>query len=173
MRIDYKLKDKFDFGLFLPVLLLFIIGLAAIYSATYNNATAQDNFEKQVIWGIAALILFFITYSLPINFFKQMTIPAYFISTFFLVIVILIGERISGAKSWIAFGSVGFQPSEFAKIATILMLAGYLSRRTTDIESFKDLLITLGIGFIPVLLIFMEPDMGTAIVFFIMILTII
>ena len=173
MRIDYKLKDKFDFGLFLPVLLLFIIGLAAIYSATYNNATAQDNFEKQVIWGIAALIIFFITYSLPINFFKQMSIPAYFISTFFLVIVILIGERISGAKSWIAFGSLGFQPSEFAKIATILMLAGYLSRRTTDIESFKDLLITLGIGFIPVLLIFMEPDMGTAIVFFIMILTII
>lgn len=173
MRIDYKLKDKFDFGLFLPVLLLFVIGLAAIYSATYNNAAAQDNFQKQVIWGIAALILFFITYSLPINFFKQITIPAYFISTFFLVIVILIGERISGAKSWIAFGSVGFQPSEFAKIATILMLAGYLSRRTTDIESFKDLLITLGIGFIPVLLIFMEPDMGTAIVFFIMILTII
>jgi rod shape determining protein RodA len=173
LRIDYKLKDKFDFGLFLPVLLLFIIGLAAIYSATYNNVAAQDNFEKQVIWGIAALILFFITYSLPINFFKQMTIPAYFLSTFFLVIVILIGERISGAKSWIAFGSMGFQPSEFAKIATILMLAGYLSRRTTDIESFKDLLITLGIGFIPVLLIFMEPDMGTAIVFFIMILTII
>jgi cell division protein FtsW (lipid II flippase) len=112
LRIDYNLKDKFDFGLVFPVILLFILGLTAIYSATFNNAIAQDNFQKQLVWGIAALIIFFITYSIPTNIFKQITIPSYFISIFLLIGVFLIGKSISGAKSWLTIGSFGFQPSE-------------------------------------------------------------
>jgi rod shape determining protein RodA len=173
MRIDYHIKDKFDFGLLLPVLLLFLVGLAAIYSATLNNIIAQDNFQKQVVWGIASFIFFFIIYSLPSKTFRQAAIPSYFLSIFLLVVVILIGKRISGAKSWLPIGSYGFQPSEFAKIATILMISKFLSKENTDIDSFKDLLIVLAIGFLPVLLIIMEPDLGTAIVFLSIILTMI
>jgi rod shape determining protein RodA len=171
LQIDYNLKDKFDFGLIFPVILLFILGLSAIYSSTYNNAIAQGNFQKQIIWGIIALIVFFTTYSVPTNTFRQITFPSYFIAIFLLIVVLLIGERISGAKSWLAFSSFGFQPSEFAKLATILMLSKYLSRQDTDIDSFKHLLYTLAIGFIPVILILLEPDMGTAFVFIAMILT--
>lgn len=173
MRIDYHFRDKFDFGLIIPAILLFIFGLAAIYSATYNNTIAQGNFEKQILWGTVAIIIFFIIYSLPTNTFKQLTIPSYLISIILLIAVVLIGKRISGAKSWIAFGAIGFQPSEFAKIATILMLAKFLSRTNTDIDTFKDILITLGIGTLPVILILMEPDMGTAIVFMAMLVTVI
>lgn len=165
MRIDYKLQDKFDFWLFIPLILLYALGLAAIYSSTVNNPLAQGNFEKQLIWGIGSLIVFFITYSLPTNTFRTIAIPTYLLSLVFLLVVVLVGRRIAGQKSWMSFGPVGFQPSEFAKIGMILGVSYFLSRRNTDIESFKDIFFALGIGLIPVFLILMEPDMGTSIVF--------
>ena len=165
MRIDYNIKDKFDFGLFLPALVLLGFGLAAIYSSTVNNILAHENFQRQIIWGVIALSLFFITYSLPTNFFKTIAIPGYLVSLGLLLAVLVIGKHVSGSKSWIMIGSTGFQPSELAKIGTILAMAAYLSRSNSDIDSFKDILITLAIGITPVLLILLEPDMGTSIVF--------
>jgi len=170
LRIDYNIKDKFDFGLFLPALILFGFGLLAIYSSTVNNTFAQENFQRQVIWGAVAFIIFFITYSLPTNIFKSFAVPVYLISLLLLLAVLAIGRQISGSKSWLAIGSIGFQPSEMAKIATIMAIAAYLSRNNSNIDSFKDILITLAIGVTPVLLILMEPDMGTSIVFMGMIL---
>ena len=165
MRIDYNIKDKFDFGLFLPALILFGFGLLAIYSSTVNNTFAQENFQRQVIWGMFAFGIFFITYSLPTNIFKSFAIPSYLISLLLLLAVLAIGRQISGSKSWLVIGSMGFQPSEIAKIATIMAIATYLSRNNSNIDSFKDILITLAIGVTPVLLILMEPDMGTSLVF--------
>ena len=171
MRIDYNIKDKFDFGLFLPALLLFLFGLLAIYSSTVNNTFAQENFQRQIVWGIIAVVLFFIVYSLPTNVFKSLALPSYFVSLLLLFAVLAMGKQISGSKSWLVVGSIGFQPSEFAKIATILAIASFLSRNNSDIDSFKDIMLTLAIGFAPVLLILLEPDMGTSIVFIGIILT--
>jgi rod shape determining protein RodA len=165
VRIDYKLEDKFDLGLFLSFLILFCIGLAAIYSATYNNHAAAGNFHRQLYWGLGGLLIFFIVYYLPTSTFQTISIPAYLVSLFFLIAVLIIGRRIYGQKSWFGFGSFGFQPSEFAKIGTILGLAWYLSKKNVDIETFKDIIITIGIGLLPVGLIFLEPDMGTSFVF--------
>jgi rod shape determining protein RodA len=166
LRIDYKISDKFDFKIFLPVLILNIVGLAAIFSATLNNPQAAGNFEKQLLFTVLGYILFFITYALPTNTIKFISIPTYIISLFFLIIVLVIGKKVSGAKSWLGLGSFGFQPSEFAKIATILLLANFLTRLNNNIDSFKDILIALAIGFIPIGLILLEPDMGTSIIFF-------
>jgi rod shape determining protein RodA len=166
VRIDYKLQDKFDLGIFIPLVLLFCLGLAAIYSSTLNNPLASGNFEKQIIFGAVAIIVFFITYSLPTNTFKTIAIPAYLLSLILLTMVILVGRKIAGQKSWLIIGSLGFQPSEFAKIGMIFGVSYFLSKRNTDIESFKDILYTLGIGLVPVLLILLEPDMGTSLVFF-------
>jgi rod shape determining protein RodA len=166
LRIDYKLEDKFDVGLFLSFLLLFIIGVAAIYSSTLHNRAANGNFEKQVFWGLTGLFVFFIVYYLPTIAFRRIAVPSYLISLFFLVIVLLIGRRIYGQRSWFGVGSFGFQPSEFAKIGTILGLAYYMSRRNINIETLKDIFISLGVGLLPVGLIFLEPDMGTSFVFF-------
>jgi rod shape determining protein RodA len=173
LRIDYKLSDKFDFGIFIPVSILIAIGLSAIYSSTFNHPTASGNFERQLIWGLVAYIIFFITYSLPTNTFRTIATPAYLFSLLLLVVVIVVGRRVSGAKSWLDLGPFGFQPSEFGKIGTILAMSAFLSRKNTDIDSFKDILISLSIGFIPVMLILLEPDMGTAIVFLSMILILI
>jgi rod shape determining protein RodA len=165
LRIDYNINDKFDFGIFLPVIILIGLGLAAIYSSTVNNVIAHENFQKQVFFGVIAIIIFFITYSLPSNVFRISAIPVYLAAIFLLLVVLGIGRQISGSKSWIMLGSIGFQPSEFAKIATILAIAWYLSRSNSDIDSFKDILFTLGLGLAPMFLILLEPDFGTSMVF--------
>ncbi|GIK23166.1 MAG: rod shape-determining protein RodA [Ignavibacteriota bacterium] len=173
MRIDYKLSDKFDFGLFIPVLILFLVGLTAIYSSTFNHPTMSGNFNRQLVFGIAAFIVFFITYSVPSNTFRMIAIPTYLFSLLLLVIVLVVGRKTSGARSWLDFGPLGFQPSELAKLGTILVMSLFLSRKNTDIESFKDIVLALCIGFLPVMMILLEPDMGTAIVFVGMILLLI
>lgn len=173
LRIDYKLNDKIDLGLLFSALALMSIGLIAIYSSTINHPTAGGNFSKQLMLGVGALVVFFVTYSVPTNSFKVIPVPAYLASLFLLVVVLFAGRKVSGAKSWLDLGAFGFQPSELAKIATILALASFLSRKNTDIESFKDILITLLIGLIPVGLILLEPDMGSSFVFFGVILTMI
>lgn len=173
LRIDYKLQDKFDFWLWFSASFLICIGLTGIYSSTLNNPAANGNFEKQLVWAVISMIIFFVTYSLPTNFLRKISIPSYLISLALLLVVIIIGRRVSGAKSWLNLGAFGFQPSEFAKVGTILAMSAFLSRRNTNIDSFKDILFALSIGLIPVALILLEPDMGTAIVFFVMIITLI
>lgn len=164
MRIDYKLRDKFDMGLFLPVVCLVCIGLAAIYSSTVNHPTAHGNFERQLVWAVASVIVFFILYSLPTNTYKSAAVPSYIVSLFLLALVLVMGRRISGSKSWLDLGGIGFQPSEFAKIGIILAMSSFLSRRNTDIDSLFDIVIALAIGFVPVILILLEPDMGTSLI---------
>ena len=165
MRIDYKLQDKFDFWLIIPATVLICIGLAAIYSSTVNHAAVQSNFQRQITWGVISLIIFFITYSLPTNSFKYIAIPTYVLSIIFLLAVLVLGKKVSGAKSWLYFSGIGFQPSEFAKIGTIFAIAAFLSRSSSNIESLKDIAIALALGLLPVALILLEPDMGTALTF--------
>lgn len=173
MRVDYKLSDKFDFGLFIPAMLLMMIGFVAVYSATISHPTAYGNFERQVIWGFVSLIAFFIVYFIPTNWFKSLTLPVYLTSVILLLAVITIGKTVSGQKSWLILGPVGFQPSELAKIGVIMALAAFLSRKNTDIESFKDIITALAIGLVPVILILLEPDLGSSIIFLGMILILI
>lgn len=165
MRIDYKIADKFDFALFIPALMLALIGLVAIFSSTYSHPTAGGNFERQFFWLVASLVVFFIIYFLPSRTFFISAVPIYALSLFLLVLVIFMGKTVYGARSWLAIGPFGFQPSEFAKIGTIFLLAYWLGKNRGDINNLKDIGIALAIGFVPVLLILMEPDMGTAIVF--------
>lgn len=165
MRIDYNIRDKFDFGIFIPAALLVLIGLVAIYSSTFNHPTMSGNFSRQLVFGVIGFIVFFITYSVPTNTFKTIAVPTYLFSLLLLIVVLVIGRKTSGARSWLDIGPIGFQPSEIAKIGTIMLMSSFLSRKSTDIDSFKDILIALTIGFIPVALILLEPDMGTAIVF--------
>jgi rod shape determining protein RodA len=173
MQINYKLHDKFDLALFLPVLFLTIIGLLAIYSSTANHPSASGNFEKQFFWSIASLLVFFIVYSLPQQLFKTLAIPSYLFSLLLLIVVLFAGKTVYGSQSWLNFGPVGFQPSEFAKLGLILGLSYWLTYKNRDINNIKDIIVALAIGFLPVILILLEPDTGTAIVFMIITLSLI
>ncbi|HPO55798.1 MAG: rod shape-determining protein RodA [Ignavibacteriales bacterium] len=166
MRIDYKLNDKFDLSLFSAALILIVMGLMGIYSSTQNTPHVMLNFEKQLFSlgvGMAGLI---IIYFLPLNFFKVISLPTYAVSIFLLVVVLLIGKTVGGAKSWIGLGIFSFQPVELAKFASVLALAHYLSKPNINLDNLKDIFITLAIGLGPVPLILLEPDMGSSFVFF-------
>ena len=165
MRIDYKLNDKFDLGLVIPAFILFCIGLAAIYSSTLHNPHATGNFNKQLFFGAASIILFFVIYSLPTSIFKTLAVPTYLFSLLMLLVVLVIGRRVSGAKSWLGLAGLGFQPSELAKLGVVLILAAFLSRKNSAIDSFKDILIAVSLGFVPIILILAEPDLGSSFVF--------
>lgn len=165
MRIGYRLTDKFDIPVFISVVLLIMIGLAAIYSSTVNHPSASGNFEKQLSWFIFSVVAFLITYFLPPQFFRTIAVPAYVVSILTLILVLVTGKTVYGSKSWLGFGSLGMQPSEFAKIGTIFFLAFWLTRHKRDINNLKDIGVSLLIGFTPIILILMQPDLGTAMVF--------
>jgi len=173
LRIENKISDKIDFPVLFSALILIAVGLAAIYSATYNNPAARGNFDKQIVFAIVSLLVFFIIYFLPPKFLKAVAVPSYLLSILLLLAVLVIGKRIYGARSWLGIDSLGIQPSEFAKIGTILMLANFLSKINTKLDSIMDIIITLAIGLCPVALILLEPDMGTSLVFFVLILVMI
>jgi rod shape determining protein RodA len=165
LRISYKLQDKFDLAIFIPSITLIAIGLLAIFSSTVNHPTASGNFQKQIFFVVVSLIVFLIVYSLPQQVFKMFAIPAYLVTIFFLVAVLIFGKTVYGSKSWFGIGSFGFQPSELAKLGTILALSYWLTYKNRDINNIKDIGVALAIGFLPIILILLEPDTGTAIVF--------
>ena len=165
MKVEYKIQDKFDFLIFVPLLLLLTIGLISIFSATVNHPTAYGNFQKQFFWVITSLVTFIVIYYMPQNLFRLIAWPSYIFSLILLIVVLVVGKTVYGAKSWLDFGGIGFQPSEFAKVGTMLALSSWLTHKKRDINNLKDISIALAIGFIPIMLILLEPDMGTAIVF--------
>jgi len=173
LQINYKLQDKFDLSIFLPFFVLTILGLIAVYSSTVNHPTASGNFQKQLYSAIVSLIAFFIVFSLPQQLFKMLAVPSYLLSVLLLLLVLFAGKTVYGSKSWLSFGPIGFQPSEFAKLGTILCLSNWLTYKNRDINNIKDIGVALAIGFLPVILILLEPDTGTSIVFIIITLSLI
>ncbi|MBN1638800.1 MAG: rod shape-determining protein RodA [Ignavibacteriales bacterium] len=171
MRVSYKIQDRFDFGLFAPMLFLLIIGLFAVYSSTINHPVAGDNFYKHLIWIIISLFIYFFIFILPKNTIRISAVWIYFSSFFFLLLVLVIGDVVFGAKSWIRFGDFGFQPAEYAKVGLILILAYWMSKEKEKLSDALTIVCSLAIGFIPVILILAQPDMGTAIVFIIITIT--
>jgi rod shape determining protein RodA len=165
LKIGSKLKDKFDIVVIFSVLSLLVIGIVSIYSATYNHPTAKGNLNKQLFFMIVSGVVIFVTYFMPARTFRISAMPSYIFSIAILVVVLFFGKTVYGAKSWMSIGSIGFQPSEFAKIGLIFFLAHWLTDSRRDINNLKDLFYTVLIGLIPILLILLEPDMGTAIVF--------
>jgi rod shape determining protein RodA len=159
------LKEYFDYKAFLLCLALVIIGLMLIYSATFdiNNAA---NFHKQAIWAGIGLIVMLVTAFVPLRTVQRLSFAFYFTTLTILVVVLIVGSTIKGSKSWFGVGGLGGQPSEFAKIATVLAFASYLSKTDVSITQFKHLVIALSIFAVPMFLILVEPDLGTTIVFF-------
>jgi rod shape determining protein RodA len=165
MQISYKIQDRFDFAIFIPMIILIIFGLLAIFSSTYNHPTASGTFQKQVYAVVLSIITFIVVFSLPQRIFQVSAVWIYSASLFLLAAVLVAGRTIYGSKSWFGIGGFGFQPSELAKLGTILMLSSWLTYKERDINNLKDIGVAFLIGFAPVSLIMLEPDTGTAIVF--------
>lgn len=144
--------------------LLIAAGLLSIFSATHNAALIVK-FQKQVFWTILGLLSVGLILLAPARFFHYSAWMLYGVSLFLLLLVLFFGKTVSGNAGWFGIGGFGIQPSEFAKITTILALARFLSDSTTSLRSLLDLAKSLGIVLAPWVLIFLQPDFGTGLVF--------
>ncbi len=149
---------------------LVAIGWMNIYSASVNDTVMHffdfsQIYAKQLIWiGLSVVLIIFIL-ALDAKFYERFSSIIYLASMVSLLGLFIFGKNINGATSWYAIGSFTFQPSEFAKIATALALAKYVSDIQTDIKEFKDQLRAFVIIAIPALLIIPQPDPGSALVY--------
>ena len=156
--------EFFDLKTFAIALALVAIGLVAIYSATYD-ARASAIFYKQLTWaGVGVLVLLFAVL-LPFRVLQAISFPAYGLTIAMLIAVLVIGRTVSGSTSWFNFGAFRLQPAEFAKITTVLALASYLSRPNVSLGNIRDFGVAAAIVMTPVVLIMLQPDTGTAIIF--------
>ncbi len=155
---------------------LIVVGLVAIYSATQGPVAEflpsyiQVNFYKQLIsFGLAIMVLIGLQFVNPRTF-KEGAYVFYGIGIILMVLTLFVGKEVGGAKSWLVIGPFNLQVSELMKIATILAVANYLtSRRDISAENLKSALIAVLLILIPAILVVLQNDTGTAIIFFAMI----
>jgi rod shape determining protein RodA len=155
---------------------LITAGWVNIYAANYqpDHPSIFDmsmEYGKQFRWIIGAGIIIFIILMLDSGFIINISIPVYVITVLLLLAVLIFGKEVNGAKSWFGFGSFGIQPSEFAKVGVAMALARYISEPTTHFYDLNAKLTASFIIIIPSILIALQPDIGTVLVFAAFILT--
>ncbi|MFJ2044438.1 cell division protein FtsW [Paenibacillus sp. OK060] len=159
-----------DFQLLILTLLLVGFGLVMVFSSSSSIAIANKNFnndalfftKKQLMWAVIGLVGMFFAMNIRFNKYKKLYAPFFLFTTVLLLIVLVTGKVLNGARSWIHIFGFSIQPAEFAKIAIILYLAALITKKG---ERFRD----LRTGYIPVLvivgfiagLIMLQPDFGT------------
>ncbi|MFN8279544.1 MAG: rod shape-determining protein RodA [Saprospiraceae bacterium] len=170
--ISTNRKTTFDWitmGIFLSLL---ITGWFSIYSATssfegnFNIYDIQSPAVKQIIYLAAALTVFIIVQFIDIRFWHTVAYLIYGFGVLALILVLIFGTVINGAKAWFNLGGFSFQPSELAKFGTILAVCSYLTYYKVSIKSITSRLTLIGIIFLPVFLILLQPDAGSALTFF-------
>jgi rod shape determining protein RodA len=157
----------FDFFLLGAAVLLLAFGLLFIYSSGVNVAGSRSSgeFLRQLAWAGSGLLLMFGVILLNHGRLRDLSPYLYGAMTLLLILVRFVGREVHGARSWLGIGDLGIQPSEFAKITTLLLLATYFAGIGKGVRELPRLLLGLGIVILPMGLILLQPDMGTALVF--------
>ncbi len=163
-RKGWRLKEPVLWGV--PLAMVMVAGL--LIASTQRQADYADWYHHWITAAVGVVIAL-VTDRIPLLRLKPLLIPIYAITVISLVAVRLIGTTALGAQRWLSIGGVHVQPSEFAKLSAILLLAAVLDRH--PVERPVDLLRPLGIISIPWLLVFIQPDLGTSLVFGALLLT--
>ena len=163
MRIPRAYRRNWDWWLLLAALVLILAGFGAIYSTTHHPDSPRHGY----IWrhlgafilggGVFVLFLF-----LPLRLWEDWAWLTYGISLALLALVLVLGVNEYGARRWFRAGFFRFQPSEFAKLALIAVLARFLSGKRSDLSRLPTLSAAVGLVTAPLLLVLKEPDLGTA-----------
>lgn len=170
-----NIVGKIDWVLLLMYLALVVIGVSTIYAAAFNenNPSLFDmsqHYGKQALFLGVSLFLGIIIMLIDAKFFNTFAYVIYGLSVFSLLYVLVAGSTIAGSRSWIQFGGFSFQPSEFAKFGTALAVAHYLGDINTDFSKLKTQMIAYGMVLLPMMLILMQGDAGSSLVFLVFIL---
>lgn len=149
------------------LLVIFIIPVLLAGLITMKSFTeATPYFSHQIVWIIISFSVFFIFSFIDFRFLKRtdVLVVLFSIFSFLLVLLFVFGHISNGAKSWFSLGGFSFQPSDMMKLVVVLMLAKYFSRRHVEIDNFKHIFISGLYAFIPFILVFLQPDFGSAII---------
>jgi len=146
------------------------IGWVNIYSASSTEGVEpfsefSQEYVKQLVWIGLSIVLIILILALDARFYERFSSIIYIISLLSLIGLFIAGKNINGATSWYGFGPVGIQPSEFAKAATALALAKYISDIQTNFKTLKDQFRAFIIILLPAILIVPQPDPGSALVY--------
>jgi rod shape determining protein RodA len=160
--IDARLRKNFDGLLVLLALVVIVIGIVTLYSATGDSP--RRFYQKQIIWALLGLGGMIGVASIDYNRYLRIAGRLYGLNLMLLGLVLFVGNEAKGATRWITIGSFQFQPSEFAKLFLIICLAVYLVRRQEHICKAGVLFGSFLYMAVPILLIFKQPDLGTSLV---------
>lgn len=162
---------RFDWSLIIFAVLIFGIGVANLYSATFNEVVGRGltYYKAQMIWFALGSLCGGILLIPHYKTLSRFAYPIYFANLFLLVLVLIAGKSSLGGRRWIGIGPIRFQPSEFMKISTALALAKFFESDTiTQGYRLKDMLLPLALVAVPAGLIMLQPDLGTAMVLILM-----
>ena len=159
-----------DIIITLCYIILVFFGFISIYSSQYSEelpfVSLKNESFKQLIWILICLIIFFIIQIIEYRFIFDLAVPLYFLSVILLVLVLLFGQEVKSSVSWFNFFGLKFQPSEFAKFSTALILAKVFDSSNLKVDSVKSLIKVSTLILIPFILILFQGDTGTALVYF-------
>ncbi len=165
-----RLFKNIDWTTVIIYTVLVIIGWLNIYAAVYNEQHGSildfsQRYGKQLVWILTSFLLAVILLMTDTKVFPAFSFVFFGISILSLLAVLLVGKEVSGSKSWIDLGGFDLQPSEFAKIAVNLAVARYLSSLNIRMEDLRTKVITFTLIGIPAILILLQDDTGSALVF--------
>ena len=170
--MKHSFLKSIDWISVLLYLLLVMSGWVAIFATTYTDLEVASIFDlnqfygKQMLFiGLSFVLISFI-FALDSKFYMNFSIAFYIFAIVLLAGLFVFGKETNGAKAWYAIGSITVQPSEFAKVATALAFSRYVSDIHTDIRRTPHLLRAIAIVLVPALLILLQPDVGSLLVFF-------
>ena len=152
-----------DWTLLLPAIVLSLIGMLTM--STFGHGASLAG--RQMLWLLIALGVYLVLSAIDMRFLRRTSVvmALYITATILLVLVLTTTRAVMGAHAWFSLGPISFQPADFAKLAIIVLLAKYLSRRYVVIGDFRHIIISGAYTFALAFLILIEPDMGNTIIF--------
>ncbi len=172
MTLARRLIYRADPAMVLSVLGLIAFGLVVLYSATAYGGDSPRNglFFRQLIWLGVGFVAMAIAAALPPRILDFLSKPIFIVALVMLLMVLVVGPLTGGARRWLTFGSVSLQPSEFAKVAFVLFLAGALSARGADLRRPAQLAVPVTATAVAGALVLKQPDLGTALCFMVVLI---
>ncbi len=165
-----KILNSIDWLTILLYAMLVFMGWISIYSASSGAEPGSifdlsERYGKQMLWIGMAVVLAIVILIIDAKFFSGFSFFIYLLMIALLVAVLLFGKTVAGSRSWFQIGSFAIQPSEFAKFATALALARYLSMLDTNMQRMRTRIVASAIIIFPALLILLQNDTGSALVY--------
>lgn len=158
-----------DWVLFIVFVIMLVMGVANVYSVSFNEEHPNifdfsQKYGKQILWIGVSFFLGVLIFLIDSDIYRKFAIPIYLFCISLLVIVLFM-PPVNGARAWLGVGSLGIQPAEFAKVGTAIALASYINSLNMNQQSVKTVLLANLILLFPMILILMQPDAGSFVVF--------